>query len=163
MMGMSVSFLAALSVSAAITIAVGMAGGQLTEIGPWYKSLRNPSWKPPDWAFGPIWTVILVMAAIAAALAWQAAPSTKARSWIAAVLAINCALNILWSALFFKMRRPDWALAEVIFLWLSILSLILVLGYYSRTAGLLFIPYILWVSTAAILNYRIVQLNRPFG
>ncbi|HEY3846054.1 MAG TPA: TspO/MBR family protein [Acetobacteraceae bacterium] len=72
-------------------------------------------------------------------------------------------LNILWSPLFFKLRRPDWALIEVPFLWLSILAPIVLLAPISRTASLLMTPYLVWVSFAAVLNLTIVQLNRPFG
>lgn len=162
-MMMSGVFLWALCVSAAVALVVAVAGGLLTEIGPWYHRLQRPSWKPPDWAFGPIWTVIFVMATIASALAWEAAPDANARWLVVAVLAINAVLNILWSAIFFKMKRPDWALVEVAALWLSILSLIIVLGRYSPTAGLLLLPYILWVSAAAVLNFQIVQMNKPFG
>jgi tryptophan-rich sensory protein len=72
-------------------------------------------------------------------------------------------LNILWSPLFFKLRRPDWALIEVPFLWLSILAPIVLLAPISRTASLLMAPYLVWVSFAAVLNLTIVQLNRPFG
>ena len=78
-------------------------------------------------------------------------------------LTINVVLNIAWSGIFFKMRRPDWALGEVALLWASVLSLILVLGSASTWAGLLLLPYLLWVSTASFLNLRIVQMNRPFG
>ena len=156
-------FYQALLAGAAFCIVLAGAGGLLTKLTPWYDALRKPSWKPPDWAFGPIWTVIFVMATIASALAWEAAPEGGARWLVVAVLAINAILNILWSAIFFKMRRPDWALIEVAALWLSILSLIIVLGHYSSTAGLLLVPYILWVSAAALLNFQIVQMNKPFG
>jgi translocator protein len=157
------SFLWALGFSSAAAIIVAVAGGILTEIGPWYESLKKPGWKPPDWAFGPIWTVILIMAAISAALAWEAAPDSTARTWIFTVLFINSALNILWNYVFFKMRRPDYALIEVAVLWLSIVALIVVLGAYSSTAGWLMVPYLLWVSTASFLNYRIVKLNPASG
>lgn len=163
MMGMAGSFPIVLGMSAAIAVAVAVVGGLLTDIGPWYLSLRNPAWKPPDWAFGPIWTVIWTMIAISAAIAWHAAPDAKACFWIALVLAVNYVLNISWSAIFFKVQRPDWALIELVLLWFSIVSVIFVLGYYSSLAGLLMIPYLLWVSTAGMLNYRIVQLNQPFG
>jgi len=156
-------FLTALAVSAGVAIVVAVAGGLLTELSPWYDRLKKPSWKPPDWAFGPIWTVILILAVISAALAWDAAPDSATRGWILIVLIINSILNIAWSGVFFKMKRPDWALAEVLLLWLSIVALIVVLGQASRLAGLLMVPYLAWVSTAAFLNYRIVQLNRPFG
>ncbi|MGA7266274.1 MAG: TspO/MBR family protein [Aestuariivirga sp.] len=156
-------FLTALAVSAGVAIVVAVAGGLLTELSPWYDRLKKPSWKPPDWAFGPIWTIILVLAAVSAALAWDAAPDTAMRGWILFVLIVNSILNIAWSGIFFKMKRPDWALIEVLLLWLSIVALIVVLGQASRLAGLLMVPYLAWVSTAAFLNYRIVQLNRPFG
>ena len=157
------SFLWALGCSAAAAIVVAVAGGVLTETGPWYKSLKKPSWKPPDWAFGPVWTTILVLAAISAALAWEAAATPAARSAVLTVLIVNSVLNIAWSGIFFKMRRPDWALREVVMLWFSILGLMLVFFSVSFTAGLLLVPYLLWVSTASYLNLRIVQMNGPFG
>ena len=157
-----VSFLWTFGCAALVAIVVAVAGGVLTEIGPWYEKLRKPSWKPPDWAFGPIWTVILVLAAVSAALAWEAAEGTGARSAVLAVLIVNSILNIAWSAIFFKMKRHDWALIEVSMLWLSIVSLIVVLGAVSTTAGLLMVPYLVWVSVATFLNFRIVQMNKPF-
>jgi benzodiazapine receptor len=160
---MGPEFYWAMGCSALAGIVVAVAGGVLTEISSWYGSLKKPSWKPPDWAFGPIWTAILIMAAISAALAWVAAPDSAAKGLILVVLVVNSVLNIAWSGIFFKMRRPDWALIEVALLWLSILALIVVLGRYSTTAGLLMVPYLVWVSIAAFLNYRIVQMNRPFA
>jgi tryptophan-rich sensory protein len=145
------------------TAIVAWAGAVLTEIGAWYYNLKKPSWKPPDWAFGPIWTVILALAAVAGALAWRAAGVEGDRPLLLTVLLINGALHIAWSWMFFKLRRPDWALIEVALLWLSVLSLIIILGSLSRTAGWLLVPYIVWVSVAAFLNYRIVQLNGLFG
>ena len=156
-------FLVALAVSAGVAIVVAVAGALLTEMSPWYFGLRKPSWKPPDWAFGPVWTTILTLAAVSAALAWDAAETGAARTAVLVVLVINSVLNIAWSGIFFKLRRPDWALAEVALLWLSIVSLIVVLGWQSPLAGLLMVPYLLWVSIASLLNWRIVQLNGPFG
>lgn len=162
-MNWSPDFVWPLGIAAAVAIVVAIAGAVLTEIGPWYDGLKKPGWKPPDWAFGPVWTTIFVLTVIATALAWQAAGLNGARPLIFWALAINAILNIAWSGIFFKMRRPDWALREVVLLWFSILGLILVLGSASFTAGLLLLPYLLWVSTAAFLNLRIVQLNGPFG
>jgi translocator protein len=156
-------FLWTLGGTSVAAIIVAVAGGVLTETGPWYHQLKKPAWKPPDWAFGPVWTTILVMAAISAALALDAAADSPARNSILTVLVVNSVLNIAWSAIFFKLRRPDWALYEVALLWLSIVALILVLGASSTTAGLLMVPYLVWVSIASFLTFRIVQMNRPFG
>lgn len=156
-------FVMALAVAAGVAIVVAVAGAMLTELSPWYHQLRKPSWKPPDWAFGPVWTVILTLAAISAALAWDAAATGASRLAVFVVLLVNSGLNIAWSGIFFKLRRPDWALVEVVFLWLSILALIVVLGWQSLLAGVLMLPYLVWVTTAAVLNWRIVQLNGPFG
>lgn len=141
---------------------VGSVGGTMTELGPWYQSLQKPSWQPPDWLFAPAWTLIFALAALAAATAWRDAPSREDREWMIALFSLNGFLNIAWTLLFFRTQRPDWALIEVVALWLSILALILVLGRYSRTAALLLLPYLAWVSFATLLNWRIVQLNAPF-
>lgn len=159
----SPGFLWPLGFAAAAGIVVAVAGGLLTETGAWYAGLRKPGWKPPDWAFGPVWTVIIILAVIAAALAWEAADGRPARAAILAALVLNSILNIAWSGFFFKLRRPDWALIEVALLWLSIVLLIVVLGAATALAGWLLVPYLAWVSTAAFLNYRIVQLNKPFA
>jgi benzodiazapine receptor len=134
-------------------------GGTLTDIGPWYHSLRKPSWQPPDWLFGPAWMTIFIFVILAAANAWQTAGYREARQWALALFALNGFLNVMWSVFFFRFRRPDWALLEVGLLWLSILMLIFFLWRRSRTASLLLVPYLAWVSFAAALNYEVVQLN----
>jgi len=149
--------------TALAAVIVAVAGGVLTETGPWYRALKKPSWKPPDWAFGPVWTVILVLAAISAALAWEAATDPGDKAKVLTVLVVNSVLNIAWSGIFFKMKRPDWALVEVVVFWFSILALVVVLGGQSALAGWLMVPYLAWVSVATFLNYRIVRMNGPFG
>ncbi len=144
-------------------LAVAGIGGVLTDVGPWYRGLRKPSWQPPDWLFGPAWTVILGMAAGAFVLAWNGAPDWAAQQWVLLLFAANAVFHILWSPLFFRWRRPDWALAEVGFLWLSVLALVVGLAPYSSTASWLVAPYLAWVTFAAWLNFTIVRLNRPFG
>lgn len=144
-------------------VALLAAGGLATEVGPWYRDLRKPSWNPPDWLFGPAWTVILGLATWAGVLAWDAAPDSVARTRVAVLFGANALLHFLWSPLFFKWRRPDWAFVEVWFLWASVLALAVGLWPYSQLAGWLMVPYLLWVTFAAYLNYVIVQLNRPFG
>jgi translocator protein len=143
-------------------ILVAGIGAWLTDLSPWYYELKKPAWQPPDWLFGPAWTVILALASLAAFLAWQSAQNRSERILVVALFVANGILNILWSPLFFKFRRPDWALAEVPFLWLSILVLIALLASISPTACLLLVPYLAWVTFAAVLNLTIVQLNGPF-
>ncbi len=144
------------------TVCVLGAGGALTEIGPWYHSLRSPPWRPPNWAFGPVWSAIGVCTCAAAVIVWRASPTDSDKVIILGLFAINAVLNIAWSLLFFKLKRPDWALIEVVFLWLSILALIL--GFYPRSplAAALLVPYLIWVSIASVLNRAMVRLNAPF-
>ena len=138
---------------------VGGAGAVLTELGSWYRNLRKPSWQPPDWLFGPAWTTIFALTSLSAAFAWQHAQTPGDRQTIIGLLAINAFFNILWSVLFFRMRRPDWALIEAFPLWLSILAPIILFGRYSHTASWLLVPYLVWVTFAIRLNYKIIQLN----
>lgn len=149
-------------IAALWAIILGGLGGALTEIGEWYRNLEKPSWQPPDWLFGPAWTVILGLSAWSLYLAWTGAETASDRAIVGALFAINFGLHLAWSPLFFKAKRPDWALAENVFLWLSVLSLVLVLPRYSTLAGWMNVPYIAWVSFAFLLNWKIVQLNRPF-
>ena len=141
---------------------LGVGGGLMTPIGPWYDGLRKPSWQPPKWAFGPAWTIILGLAAWSAIIAWYAAGDEAQRLSVIILFATNAVFHFLWSPLFFRARRPDWALIEVVFLWASLVALVIGLWPISPKASLLILPYLLWVSFAAILNRAIVKLNRPF-
>lgn len=147
------------AVAAGTALLVAVVGGTVTDIGPWYLSLRQPSWKPPDWLFGPAWTLIFALAAMSGAIAWRQAPGRAEREWLIGLFALNGFLNILWSLLFFRLQRPDWALAEVVLLWLSVLILIVAVGRYARLASALLVPYLAWVAFAALLNWRVVELN----
>ena len=149
-------------VAAAWGVFVAGFGAFLTELSPWYNTLRKPTWQPPDWLFGPAWTLILGLASVSALLAWRAAPDRASRVLVVALFVFNGVANLGWSPLFFKLRRPDWALWEVPLLWLSILLPIVLLAPISRTASLLLLPYLAWVSFAAFLNLTIVRLNAPF-
>lgn len=142
---------------------MAMIGALVTELGPWYRGLRKPDWQPPDGAFAPVWTGIFALAAISGVLAWRDAPDHMTRQSVLVLFAINALLNILWSVLFFRLQRPDWALGEVAALWLSILVPIVVFARFSKPASALLLPYLAWVTFAAVLNNAIVQLNGPFG
>ncbi|WP_167073365.1 TspO/MBR family protein [Sphingomonas vulcanisoli] len=150
-------------VAASVAIALGIGGGLMTPIGDWYRDLRKPSWQPPNWAFGPAWSIILGLAAWSAVIAWNAAADDGARRDIVILFATNAVFHFLWSPLFFRARRPDWALIEVVFLWASLVALVAGLWPIAPMASLLIVPYLSWVSFAAFLNYTIVRLNRPFG
>jgi tryptophan-rich sensory protein len=143
-------------------ILVAGIGAWLTELSPWYYELKKPSWQPPDWLFGPAWTVILALASVSAWFAWRHAQDQDSRALVIGLFCLNGMLNVIWSPLFFKWRRPDWALLEVPLLWLSILAPIVLLAPISTAASLLLVPYLAWVSFAAVLNMTIVRLNRPF-
>jgi tryptophan-rich sensory protein len=146
--------------SLGVLVVAGL-GGAATEIGPWYGALRQPAWKPPDAWFGPIWTVIYLFVVAAIVVSWGAATVSVRRTLLWLWLA-NAALNVAWSVLFFELRRPDWALAEVGLLWLSVLALVLTTARASRTGAALLVTYLLWVSVAAVLTLSVVQLNGPF-
>ena len=148
--------------AAVAAVAVAATGGLITKLGAWYYQLRKPSWQPPDWLFGPAWTLIFACAALAAVIFWRLERARRARSLVVAAFAANALLNMGWSLLFFRLERPDWALYEVGFLWLSIVALIILLGRVSNMSACLLVPYLAWVSFASVLNWKIVQLNAPF-
>ncbi len=132
--------------------------GALFKPGAWYEGLAKPSWNPPNWAFAPAWTVLYIMNAVAGWLVWHQAGFSGAGVAMA-VYGVQLLFNAGWSAVFFGLKRPDWAFAEVIGLWLSILATIIVFLPISQTAGLLLLPYLAWVSFAAFLNLTIWRLN----
>ena len=150
-------------VAAALAIVLAGAGGLLTDVGPWYRNLRKPRLQPPDWLFGPAWTLILAMTAAAGVYAWRGAHTPEDHLRVGILFATNWVLHLLWSPLFFKFRRPDWALAENVALWCSVFALVVGLWPYSHTASWLVAPYIVWVSFALWLNWAIVRLNAPFA
>lgn len=147
--------------AAAAATAVAALGSVGTDLGPWYQSLRQPPWKPPDVWFGPAWTLIFALTAWAGARGWlRAAPDDRRR--LAWAFGVNGLLNVAWSWLFFRLRRPDWALLEVLPFWLSIVLLLGLLLRVDRVAALLLLPYLGWVAFAAALNAAVLRLN-PIG
>ena len=150
-------------VAAAAALGVAVLGGLMTDLGPWYHDLRKPDWQPPGWLFGPVWTFIFALSALSGVIAWRKTRSARDRQLILVLFLINGTLNVLWSLLFFRLHRPDWALGEVFLLWLSILVLIVAMARFSRAASWLLAPYLAWVTFAAYLNSTVVKLNAPFG
>nr|WP_294533373.1 TspO/MBR family protein [uncultured Rhodoblastus sp.] len=152
-----------ISVAAGSAVFVAVIGGLTTDVGPWYEKLRFPAIRPPNWLFGPAWTLIFSLTATAGVIAWNEAPDAGARTILLALFAANILLNIAWSPLFFRWRRPDWAFIELIPFWASILALILHCARFSPRAAYLLLPYLTWVTFAGWLNFRVVQLNAPFA
>lgn len=151
----------AIAVAATWMVGVAGIGAWVTVLDAWYRDLRKPSWQPPDWAFGPAWTTIFLCAAIALVLAWRS-PGAD-RSVLLGVWVLNAILNVTWSVLFFRLRRPDWALWEVVPLWLSIVWMMVAAGRLVPVAGWLLLPYLAWVTFATVLNRAIIARNAPFG
>ena len=123
--------------------------------GPWYEALAKPSWNPPNWIFGPVWTVLYGMMAVAAWLVWR-------RHGFAGALALfvlQLGLNVVWSWLFFGLESPGLAVVDIAALWLAILATILAFRKLSPPAAALLVPYLMWVSFAAALNFTIWRLN----
>ena len=151
------------TVATAAALCVAALGATVTDLGPWYQGLAKPAWNPPDVLFPMGWTLIYALITVSAVTAWRAAPTSAASEWVIALFALNGFLNISWSILFFRLQRPDWALIELALLWLSIVVMIAYCARFSRSAALLLVPYLGWVSFAGALNWAVVELNGPFG
>ncbi|HZH90481.1 MAG TPA: TspO/MBR family protein [Pyrinomonadaceae bacterium] len=125
----------------------------------WYASLRKPAWNPPNWLFGPVWTLLYLMMAVAAWLVWRERGFAGAGTALA-LFSLQLILNALWSVIFFGRRNPALALVEIFFLWAAIFATMLAFWRVSHAAGWLMWPYLLWVTFAGFLNLNIWKLNR---
>lgn len=134
--------------------------GALFRPGRWYETIRKPSWTPPNWLFGPAWSVLFAANAFAGYLVWIAARPGEAPVPMI-VYAVQLVLNGLWSAIFFGRRRPDIAFGELILLWLSILATMVAFWPVRMDAALLLVPYLAWVTFAGALNLAIWRMNVP--
>ena len=151
-----------LVISIAIPVAVGSTAGLFTrpEIDGWYKALNKPEWQPPSWVFGPVWTFLYILMGIALYRIWKSnAPANRKRTAIT-LWGIQLIFNFFWSFIFFRQHQLDWALGEIIVLWIFILLTIFSFARISKLAAWLMVPYISWVSFASLLTYTIYQLNR---
>ena len=126
--------------------------------GEWYASLKKPSWNPPPWIFGPVWSALYATMAIAAWLVWKRGGFSKQRRPLALFLT-QLALNALWTPLFFGLHRPGLAFLEIVLLWLAIAATLLAFRPVNRAAAWLLAPYLAWVSFAAALNFALWRLN----
>ncbi len=132
--------------------------GALFLPGEWYASLKKPSWNPPAWLFGPVWTALYTVMAVAVWLVWRRGCCTVQRRPLLLFLA-QLTLNAVWTPLFFGLHRPGLAFAEIVLLWLAIATTLAVFRPVSRTAAGLLVPYLAWVGFAAVLNFTLWRLN----
>jgi tryptophan-rich sensory protein len=141
----------------AICLLVGLIGGLATApaIPTWYAGLAKPSFNPPAWIFGPVWTALYILMAVATWLVWRCGNARTALRLFAAQLL----LNALWSPLFFGLKRIDLALLDIVLLLAAILATSIAFGRRSRLAALLFVPYLAWVAFATVLNFTLWRLN----
>jgi tryptophan-rich sensory protein len=150
-----------LIISVAIPLAVGGISGFFTVTGveSWYQTINKPSWNPPNWIFGPVWTTLYLMMGVALFLIWKSDSSDILKRTAIILFAVQLLLNFFWSFIFFDQQQIGWALVEIIALWLFIFMTIFAFGNISKIAAWLLVPYISWVSFATILNYTIWKLN----
>lgn len=150
-----------LIVSLIIPQLAGILGSLVTfpAISSWYKDLIKPSFSPPNWLFGPAWTLLYLLMGISLYLVWQKGTKKKEVKIALTIFTLQLLLNILWSYLFFGLHQPLYALIEIIIMWIAILATIISSYRISKSAGLILIPYLLWVSFASVLNFFVFRLN----
>lgn len=148
-----------LIIAIAIPLLIGYSSSFFTvsEIGGWYQTIKKPTWNPPNWIFGPVWTTLYVLMGISLYLIWRSSTLQKGPAII--LFSLQLVLNFFWSFIFFKQHQVGFAFAEILVLWCLILLTIFAFARINKPAAWLLVPYISWVSFAAILNFTIWQLN----
>jgi len=139
----------------------GILGAVFTSnsVDTWYSTITRPDIAPPNWIFGPVWTTLFLLMGISLYIVWNKGLQTRESKVAVSVFGLQLVLNTLWSIIFFGLHNPGLAFIEIIFLWISILASIILFYRISKVSAYLLIPYILWVSFAAFLNYNIWILN----
>lgn len=139
---------------------VSAVGGMVTatSVGTWYQALVRPPFNPPDWVFAPVWSALYLLMALAAWRVWKIASLAGARRELG-IFAIQLALNLGWSVVFFGLRLPGWAFGEMIVLFAAIVATLILFWRRDRLAGVLIVPYVAWVGFALYLNGAIWWLN----
>jgi benzodiazapine receptor len=153
--------LASLAVSLGAAYGAAAVGVAFTRrsLPTWYATLKKPSWNPPDWVFGPVWSVLYAMMAIAAWLVWQKRDHPVAPVALT-LYVLQLGLNAAWPVVFFGLHRPKAAMYELRGLWGALAAAIAATFRVDLAAGLLLLPYLAWTTFAAVLNRKIVDLNR---
>jgi benzodiazapine receptor len=148
----------------AVAFAPALIGGQFMP-GEWYESLRKPAWNPPAWIFAPVWTALYVLIGMSGWLVWREVWGRNAKVQVAGraalgLFGIQLVLNGAWSWIFFGLHRPGVAFAEILMLWAAIVATLVAFWRVRPLAGALLLPYLAWVSFAAVLNGTLWLLNR---
>jgi len=144
-----------------LCLGIGLTSGAATASGitEWYAFLNKPFFNPPNWLFAPVWTILYTMMGVAAALVWHQGINHDGVKSALIIFGVQMVFNALWSTVFFGMRQPLYALFVIVTLWILIALCISKFNKINKTAGLLLVPYLLWVSFATVLNFSIYWLN----
>ena len=126
----------------------------------WYAGLNKPWWSPPNWLFGPVWTLLYLLMALSLYFVWISPDRSPARRIGIGLFVVQIVLNTVWSIFFFGLQQPSLALVEIVILWITILLTMIYFSRVNRLSTWLLLPYLLWVSFASILNAAIFWLNR---
>jgi benzodiazapine receptor len=128
------------------------------EIPTWYQAIRKPAWTPPNWLFGPVWAALYAAQAVAAWMVWKRAgwAGSEGALWL---FVSQLALNLTWSFIFFKFHSPQWAFVEIVALWAAIAATLIKFAGVSQVSAMLLVPYLVWVTYAAALNFAIWTMN----
>lgn len=149
-----------------VAVATPIAGGTLSSIATvrstptWYQDIRKPSWTPPQWAFGPVWTLLYLLMGVASWLVWRRRGEDKRVRGALALHGVQLVFNWLWTPIFFGWRAPGWALAEIVIMWSLVLATLIRFSRLRPAAGAMLVPYQLWVTVATALNASVWWLNR---
>lgn len=148
-------------VCVSIPLFIGIIGGLFTmeSVKTWYTTLNKPSFNPPSWVFGPVWSTLYILIGISSYLVWKKREIVSGYSLAVKIYFLQLFLNLMWSFLFFNQHQIGLALIEIIILLIVIITNAFIFYRINKTAGLLFVPYILWVSFASFLTYSIYTIN----
>ena len=148
-------------ISIMLPLVVGGLSGFFTtsSISGWYTTINKPSFNPPNWIFGPVWTLLYMMMGIALFIIWKSEADAVLKKQALIFFFIQLAINFCWSLLFFYCESPGWALIDIVLMWVFILLTIFSFGKISSLSAWLLVPYISWVSFAAVLNFAIWRMN----
>ena len=140
---------------------VGLLSGFLTrnEMTTWFATLNKPSWNPPSWVFGPVWTTLYLLMAISVWLVWKSHYSDRRKESAMTIFAVQLFFNFCWSIIFFSYHSPAWAFVDILLLIITIVMTMISFSSMSKVATLLLVPYLLWVCFASFLNYTIWSMN----